>query len=229
MSILRQTIQPGLCPIDPETRLPQCPPADRIECIMVDKVYDSCFQIDNRNQTITIAAGDLGTGSVGSLVNCSLDTATGITCVESGPRVSVGNGYFRVTLIITVPIILTNPTDTTVPPLTVASSFVFAKQVILCAPEGVDVICDESTVIGCNCVVTALPVEEVRQLGAITCDIQVCVVIKSIFSVQLLVPSYGYCLPQQCAPINTCPPVPPAQCLGEPIQTINCGCCGTTS
>ena len=224
MSILRQTIQPGLCPINPETGLPQCPPADRIECIMVDKVYDSCFQIDNRNQTIPITAGDLGTGLVGSLVNCSLDTATGITCVESGPRVSVGNGFYRVTLVITVPIIVTNPNNNS----TLDSSFIFAKQVILCAPEGVDVICDESTVIGCNCLVTAAD-ETTDEITAVTCDIQVCVVIKSILSVQLLVPSYGFCIPQQCAPINTCPPVPPAQCLGEPIQTINCGCCGTTS
>ncbi|WP_051599169.1 hypothetical protein [Metaclostridioides mangenotii] len=222
MSNIKQAIQPGLCPINPETGLAQCPPPDRIECITVEKVYDSYYQVDNRNQNIVTTTAFSAGLVVGDLVNCALDTATGITCVESGPRVPVGNGYYRVTLVITVPLILTNPTDDA---LTFASSFVFAKQVILCAPEGVNVKCDGSTVVGCNCVVTVLT----GGVAAISCDIQACLVMKSTLDVQLLVPSYGFCIPQQYVPAaGVCPPVPPAQCFGEPVQAESCSSSGTT-
>lgn len=218
MANLRQAIQPGLCPINPETGLPQCPTADRIECITVEKVYDSCYQIDNRNQNIVTTDVFSAGLDVGDLINCGLDTTVGITCVESGPRVSVGNGYFRVTLVVTVPLILTNPTDET---LTFASSFVFAKQVVLCAPEGVNVSCAGSTIVGCNCIVTALN----AGVATVSCDIQACIVVKSSLDVQLLVPSYGYCIPQQCTQgIGVCPPVPPIQCAEEPQQTLTCSC-----
>ncbi len=220
MKNIKQAIQPGLCPINPETGLPQCPPPDRIECITVEKVYDSCYQVDNRNQTIVTNAAFLAGLDVGDLVNCALNTTLGITCVESGPRVPVGNGYFRVNLVITVPLTLTNPTDET---LTFESSFVFARQVILCAPEGVSISCDQSTIVGCNCIVTALP----GGAATVSCDIQTCIVITSTLDVQLLVPSYGLCMPQQCAPVGVCPPVPPAQCFGEPTQTTGCSCSGT--
>lgn len=221
MPNLKQAIQPGLCPINPETGLPQCPPPDRIECITVEKVYDSCYQVDNRNQNIVTTAVFSAGLAVGDLVNCALDTVTGITCVESGPRVPVGDGYYNVTLVITVPLILTNPIDDT---LTFASSFVFAKQVRLCAPAGVNVSCDGSTIVGCNCVVTAL----VGGVATISCDIQACIVIKSTLDVQLLVPSYGFCIPKQCAPISgVCPTLPPAQCFGD-TQATTCTTCTTT-
>ncbi len=219
MSKLKKVIQPGLCPINPETGLPQCPPADRIECITVEKVYDSCYQVDNRNQSIETDVDFSADLAVGDLVDCALNIATGITCVESGPRVPVGDGYYNVTLVITIPLILTNPTDDT---LTFDSSFVFAKQVRLCAPAGVNVSCDGSTIVGCNCVVTAL----VGGIATISCDIQACIVIKSSLDVQLLVPSYGFCIPKQCAPISgVCPTAPPAQCFGE---TKTCPTTGTT-
>lgn len=44
-----QQIVPGQCP--PEG----CPPPTRIECIVVDKVYDSCFQLDDRSQNTVIS------------------------------------------------------------------------------------------------------------------------------------------------------------------------------
>jgi hypothetical protein len=54
-----QQIVPGQCP--PEG----CPPPTRIECIVVDKVYDSCFQLDDRSQnTIITEFIDRGCGAM---------------------------------------------------------------------------------------------------------------------------------------------------------------------
>ena len=41
--VMVQQVSPGLC--GPEG----CPPPVRIECIRVPKVYDSCFQVEDRS------------------------------------------------------------------------------------------------------------------------------------------------------------------------------------
>lgn len=218
MTKMCQEIQPGLCPINPTTGLPECPPPDRIECIVVDKVYDSCFQVDNRSRTITSTVLLAGL-AVGDVVNCALTPGESISCEEVS-RVPVGDGLFKVTLVVTVPVTITNPNN--IAQIDVAD-FVFTKTVILCAPEPVQVTCSESAVIGCGCVVTATVGTPVTAV-TITCDIQICVVIKSILRVQLLVPSYGFCIPTPCEPIGVCPTLPPAQCLQTHTKPTTCGC-----
>ena len=59
----RQLITPGECP--PEG----CPPFTRIECIAVDKVYDSCYQILDLSRDTTVTfANDF---TVGDLIPCN--------------------------------------------------------------------------------------------------------------------------------------------------------------
>ena len=201
---IEQVIFPGLCP--PEG----CPPPTRIECIAVDKVYDSCFQIDDVTRTITIPRGSAsgefsGTFAVGDIITCALNGI--VTCTEI-KRTSVGDGFFSVTVLVSVPIRLTN---SNVPAQYVDRIVTFTKTVTLCCPPGVEPDCSESTLIACSCLITALVNESAIE---VTCDVQVCLVLKCILRVQLLVPSYGFCVPAPCVTLpGVCPPTPPAQCF----------------
>jgi len=203
---IAQEVTPGLCP--PEG----CPPPTRIECIVVDKVYDSCFQINDISRDISVStATEFTTGpfAIGTVTPCELTIGSAITCMEIS-RVDVGGGFFTITILVTVPITLTNPND---PTETAERLISFTKVVTLCCPEGVDPDCTESTVLFCSGVVTA--VTNAYNPGiTISVTLQVCVVVKCILTVQLLIPSYGFCIPAPCVAIpGVCPPTPPAQCF----------------
>ncbi len=197
---INQVIFPGLCP--PEG----CPPPTRIECIAIDKVYDSCFQIDNLNRTTTITLVEFtGPFVVGDIITCALNGL--VSCTEIS-RISVGDGFFTVTVLVSIPLRLTNPND---PTQFVDRTFSFTKTVTLCCPPGVEPDCSESSIVACTCLVTALINTTAIE---VTCDIQVCLVLKCILRVQLLVPSYGFCVPAPCVTLpGVCPPTPPAQCF----------------
>jgi len=203
MSECRQPVVPGLCP--PEG----CPPFDRIECIVVEKVYDSCFQVDERTRDIIIGTDDWPTGpfGVGDIVGCAVTEGAGVSCTELSRIPTSEPGFFTITLAISVPVTLTNPNAIGE---TVDTIFTFTKTVTLCAPEGTSINCDQSALMFCSCIITGVGAESVT----VTCDIQVCVVIKSTLVVQLLVPSYGFCVPAPCVTLpGACPPLPPAQCF----------------
>ena len=203
---ITQEVSPGLCP--PEG----CPPPTRIECIVVDKVYDSCFQINDISRDISISTvTDFTTGpfAIGTIVPCALTTGLDITCIEIS-RIDAGGGFFTITLLVSVPITLTNPND---PTETVDRIISFTKVVTLCCPEGVDPDCTESTILFCSGIVSA--VTNAYNPGiTVSLTLQVCVVVKCILTVQLLVPSYGFCIPAPCVTLpGVCPPTPPAQCF----------------
>jgi len=201
----KQAVTPGVCP--PEG----CPPPTRIECIVVDKVYDSCFQVEDRTRSTLITTGtgkEFPTGcfNVGQIVPCALQPSQKISC-QLLNKVAVGDSFFNIHLLVTVPVRLTNPNA---PSEFVDRDFTFTKIVTLCCPEGTEVDCGESTLLFCNCVITE--VEEC--IITVTCDFQVCLVIKCALTVQLLVPSYGFCVPAPCVTLpGICPPAPPAQCF----------------
>lgn len=196
-----QVVTPGVCP--PEG----CPPPTRIECIVVDKVYDSCFQLDSFTRDFTVEFGAAGVTNnnsifVGQNIPCELDD---ITCQVLN-RVPVNGGFMTLTILVTITLKLTNPNY---PTDSVLRSFTFIKTVTLCCPDGVDPDCSESTIF-CTCAISAINETELT----VTCNIQVCLVIKCILTVQLLVPSYGFCVPAPCIALpGVCPPAPPAQCF----------------
>ena len=170
----RQLITPGECP--PEG----CPPFTRIECIAVDKVYDSCYQILDLSRDTTVTfANDF---TVGDLIPCNQNG--NITCQEVS-RTDAGDGFFTLTILFTVPLTFTNPAN---PAQTENQNFTFTRTVTLCSPEGVSPDCSESVINFCNCVITAINDTTL----SLTCSFQICLVLRSILCVQLLVPSYGF-------------------------------------
>jgi len=198
-------IQPGPCP--PEG----CPPFDRIDCIVVDKVYDSCFRSESINRVTSITIGDAaewptGDFAVATPVPCVLRAGETVDCNITN-MVPAGDGYFTISMLITIPVTLTNPNAAGE---TVDRDFNFTRTVTLCAPEGVEIDCSESTFTQCNCVITAVTETSVE----VTCDFQICMVTRSLLTVQLLVPSYGFCVPGPCETLpGVCPPIPPEQCF----------------
>ncbi|NLL53247.1 MAG: hypothetical protein GX248_11170 [Peptococcaceae bacterium] len=199
-------VNPGPCP--PEG----CPSPTQIDCIVVDKVYDSCYQIEDRSRITSVTTGtdnDWPTGdfTVGQVVPCALTAGSEISCTEIS-RVPGEDGFVTVTVLVSVPLTLTNPNAEEE---TVDRVFNFTKTAVLCCPSGVDPDCSRSTLQYCNCVITQVGVDTVE----VTCDFQVCLILECILTVQLLVPSYGFCTPAPCTalPPSACPPSPPPQCF----------------
>lgn len=199
-------ISPGVYPTG------GCPSPNQIDCIVVDKVYDSCFQVDDRTRITTVTTGEAGqwpTGifTVGQIVACALTTGAEISCTEIS-RVPADDGFVTVTIMVSVPVTLTNPND---PTETTDRVFNFTKTATLCCPPGVEPDCSESTLMFCNCVITE--VDGVNETVEVTCDFQVCLMMQCILTVQLLVPSFGFCVPAPCVTLpGVCPPSPPPQC-----------------
>lgn len=194
VKIQQNNVSPGICP--PEG----CPPPTRIECIVTEKVYDSCFQVDELSRNISISDTVFTSPFViGDTIFCN--PFGHISCSEIS-RVDVGGGFFTITLLITVPIVLTNPFN---PPEMVLRNVMVTKTVTMCCPDGIEPECRDSSVLFCNCIVTGITESDI----IVTCDIQVCFVIKCILTVQLLVPSYGFCQPAPCITLpGICPPPP---------------------
>ncbi|MGI6450665.1 MAG: hypothetical protein ACOX3R_10345 [Desulfitobacteriia bacterium] len=194
-------VSPGPCSAE------GCPPPTEIACIVVDKVYDSCYQVEDRTRITTVTTGDgnewpTGVFVVGQVVPCAQTTGSEITCTEIS-RTPAGDGFVTVTVLVSVPVTLTNPNDQEE---SVDRIFNFTKTATLFCPTGVDPDCSRSTLMFCNCVITQVGDETVE----ITCDFQLCLVMECILTVQLLVPSYGFCVPAPCTVLpGVCPPPPP--------------------
>ncbi|HET7559550.1 MAG TPA: hypothetical protein VFK80_06280 [Limnochordia bacterium] len=205
---LQQLITPGPCP--PEG----CPPPTDIECIEVRRVYDLCFQQDTMTRTFTVRGADARCLCEGE--NCTVGTMIPTDVLREGAfcevvnRVQQSNGFAVVTLRVHVPIAYY--TVGTTLPTTQDACFVrnavFTKTVTLCAPLGTDI----------DCSVTGAATSMITDIndGAITIETtaSICVVIKSTADVNLLVPTYGFCVPAECvtAGLGPCPPVAPPFC-----------------
>lgn len=175
----------------------QNPEPDRIECISVDKVFDSCYRLEEREREFVLPFTDL---ALGDLILCQLTPGQEITGVELS-RVDVGEGFSSVTLMLTVPLTFTNPNE---PTQVENTNFSFTKTVTLNCPAQAGVSGSDSTLVTCICVVTAVNDTTVT----VACDIQLCMVIKCLMTVELLVPSFGLCAPAPCVTVpGVCPPV----------------------
>lgn len=186
-----------------------CKNPQSIDCIVVDKVYDSCFQVEDIVRTTEISLADefTNTFNMGELIPCA--QAGAITCKEVGEREPIADGFFRLNVMISIPIMLTNPKNKTE---YVVRVFSFIKQLVLCSPVGVELECTDSTVSLCTCIVTEI-FSGYEPTISVACNLQLCIVIKAVAKVQLLIPSFGPCMVFPCeAQPALCPVLPPQQC-----------------
>jgi hypothetical protein len=198
---------PGLCPEQ------GCPEPTKVEGILVDKVYDSCFQMENLPPKQLCILAEQNKFAPGALIPCSSKEAV-ISCVEIERR-PLNNGLFEIDILVKVENMMLhnpfNPSQTL--PLDVTP---FIKTLTMRCPEGTVVDCSESTVNRCLCTVAeVLPDScECVDILNVICQIQLCMVVKCMAKVQLLIPSYGICQPAPCVTLPPpCPSSPPEQCF----------------
>jgi hypothetical protein len=201
-----------------------CPPPSEIDCIEVTKVYDSCYQTETFNSLCSDVPHEPWGSEPhwcncrkiaqkpGTVATCAV-TATNCSFVSSTPTGVDDFAAFTFAVTVTLEITLTAQSGATCS-YTVPVNFL--KTVTLCAPTGVSPTCNVS---GVACGPCALVVSNPDRCDddsptQVCCQLTVCLVLQTVATVQLLVPSYGFCVPAPCSvlPIGPCPPSFPANC-----------------
>ena len=190
-------IVPGPCPST------GCPPPTEIDCIMVEKLYDYCFQQDTIQTTPIVFTCASGTPTA----TCSV---TSTSCTFSGSTPSGTANFVNATFVISLTVVTTITCGATTSTTTFTQSF--AKTVVLCGPAGTTQDCQ---IVATSCGPCAvLPTGDDDQ---IVCPLVICTTFISFAEVALLVPTYGFCSPAPCSttPVLPCPPSPlfPPQCV----------------
>lgn len=177
------SVSPGPCPTT------GCPPPTEIDCIVVDKVYDSCIQTVTTSQTFTPPTPGCTPSA------CAIDLATS-TCTIGAISPSGTPNYNNITFIITATYSVTCTTGTVL-----TETVTTTQTVTLYNPTGTTPTC---TIMSGTCTCVALP------NGDVSCSLGLCLLFQITATVQLLVPTYGFCAPTPCAvgPSLPCPPSP---------------------
>lgn len=176
------TVTPGACA---DTG---CPTPTEIDCIVVDKVYDSCTQTVTLTQTVHDCDCTIS--------SCSIDLSSS-SCTVAAITPSTTTNYSNVTFIIGVEYTITCSDGNTI------TKTAYTTQVVtLYNPDGTTPSCN---ILAGTCACVNLPT------GEISCTLTVCVLFQTTAVVQLMVPTYGFCTPPSCpavAPVLPCPPSP---------------------
>jgi hypothetical protein len=184
-------VTPGPCPPT------GCPAPTEIDCIIVDKVYASCaqtvnatgtFKVPNCTGPITCAVDLTNTScTVGAITPTGTDDINNITYVIGAVLdLTCANGTTTTeTLYTTVTVPLYNPSGTT-PSCTILSGS--------CTCVVLPTICDSR--------------QDDPPPANISCTVSLCLLAQTTAAVQILVPTYGFCVPGPCAvgPVLPCPP-----------------------
>ena len=186
------SVTPGPCPST------GCPPPTEIDCIVVDKVYDSCVQtVALTDQCTALAATCLP--STGAAVSC---TITGTTCTIGAVTPTSTPDYVTATAVVSVTLSYTvAPATGTV--CTATETLTTTASATLYLPTGTTPSC---SVISSSCACVLVP----TAIGFnVCCNLSLCVLFQSTATVQLLIPTYGFCVPPTCTPTTVaCPPSP---------------------
>lgn len=203
------SITPGPCSTQ------GCPAPTFIDCLEVTKVYDSCFQTESFPNLCAPIPSPCASIAVmpGATVTCDVTSATCNFVSSASTGVDdYANVTFAVSLTVTYTVTPPSPPAPSVAPpppppapCTFSVPVNFVQTVTLCAPTGTTQTC---TIAGTSCGPGAI------FDGSVCVPLTVCLVFQSTATVQLLVPTYGYCTPAPCAVLAAppCPPVFPSTC-----------------
>lgn len=185
------TVTPGPCSSG------CCPPPTEIDCIMVDKVYASCSQTVSASQIVNdmmLPPGCIPPETTSGALACTVDL-TASTCAVGAVVSSGVDSINNITYTIAAVVDVTCVNGVTVAPITVYTT----TTVPLYNPTGTTPVC---TILSGTCSAVILP------NGQLSVQVTLCLLLQTVALVQLLVPSYGYCIPSPCevAAIGICPP-----------------------
>lgn len=194
-------------------------------CIETKKICDFCFQEDRIERQFSFHHDwdDHHDGSghhswkswcEKADVHCHIDKDH-ICCTEvERKEIDCEKCLWKVTVRVEVPLVIW------VDGKCIKKSVIFLKQAILSAPHGTEVECDVSG--HCSCVLD-------WETKCLVCVLDLCVVIKSFTTVQVLVPTLGFCTPKKCHGLLNCPPHP-CKCCDKADKRgkdkdCDCDCC----
>jgi hypothetical protein len=164
---------------------------------MVDKVYASCVQNITATETVPemeLPPGCIPPGTTSGALACTLNLSDS-TC-SVGAVVPTGVDCINnITYTIAAVVDVTCVNGVTTFPVTIYTT----TTVPLYNPSGTTPAC---TIISGTCSAVILP------NGQLSVQVTLCLLLQTLATVQLLVPSYGYCVPTPCevAAIGVCPP-----------------------
>lgn len=192
-------IEPGPCPVDPETGLSECPPPNEIVCIKTEKVYESCRRVQT-NEDVTdltcIAVGEvLDVWCIG--VELVINEQFPFTCekIPNTRRARV-SFWFRYRFAF---IDQEGQKIFTSEPINHEETVIMSERIL---EEGLFVQCE--VFLDCfECFVSG-PQQ-------VTCCIGKLMLFKLVALVQLLIPAYGFCPePDICVEVeDECPEYDP--------------------
>lgn len=122
-----------------------CPSPDRIECLSIEKIYDSCFQNEIVSKGVTVPFPNLVPGQI---ISCQIHDFIMCEIIEEQ---DLGGGIKTLTFRIYVTLILQDSPDNEVEVIRVVT---FTKLVTLYAPEGTTIDCTDSQPVSCFCMVS---------------------------------------------------------------------------
>lgn len=196
------------CPPTPPTPSPFPGPTE-IACLEVTKVYDSCFQTvsDRPCLCIPYPCGDLAF-IPGTTVTCTVESTT---CTFVASTTTGVDNYANLTFALTADLefTLTPPASSACPPCTFTIPVHQLVTATLCTPSDVTPNC---MVVGATCGPSVLIGEQVCT------SYTICLVFQTEATVNVLVPTYGFCAPAPCQVLASppCPPVPTDSCAPAP-------------
>ncbi len=232
-------LQPGLCPINEYTGQRECPPTTEIDCLVVEKVFDQCFKED-----VIVRNFAIPTGPGQPCENVNLTRVDRVECrvlsaecevVDVSPPLE---GNIRIITVRQIAEIEIELWDDDPPTPVLLCTFTrtiddFFNQVLLYVPPpgvlfgpagGPFVFCE---VVNFTCFCSPQTVPPGDPVTQVICTVIICKIIEVTAFIKLLIPVYGFCVPQPCeaAPQQKtieCPPIdelfPPQQ--DEPNNTL---------
>jgi len=172
----------------------------QVDCIVVDKVYDSCSQTITIAQTLSMMPGPSGNGGPPPMMctvsGCAIDLSSS-TCQVGAVTASATTNYSDITFVIGAQYTVTCTSGNTL-----TETAYTTQTVTLYNPTGTTPSC---AIVSGACMCVNLP------NGDISCTITLCLLFQTTATVQLLVPTYGFCVPPACGavgPVVPCPPSP---------------------
>ncbi|HHW55122.1 MAG: hypothetical protein WAQ41_06520 [bacterium] len=176
----------------------------QIDCIRVEKIYDQCFQLEELPDTVAV---DLGRALLPTdSISCEIIEAE---CEIMEPlRDPDPEGFRTIDVVqnVTVRVTVIDAAGNVVGSTTVEQPPHF-KSVTLFAPEGtfpeceiVDTFCEPVLIVNPGSTTAAAQIRILKKL---------CKIIFVVATVNLLVPTFGFCQPEPCAAFPqqfVCPP-----------------------
>ncbi len=170
-----------------------CPKPTGIDCITVDKVYDSCIQTVTMTQSLT---DDVWCKEC-AVTSCAVDlTSSSTDCTVGSITAATTTDYSNITFVIGA-----QYTVTCADGKSMTSTAYTTATVTLYNPMGTTPSC---TIVSGTCTCVNLPND------TISCTITLCVLFQTTATVQILVPTYGFCTPPACGQVGPVLPCPPS-------------------